>query len=112
VLLPWLKKIENPIVLFGLDIGSAAIKLVHMQRQEDVYRIKGYGISSLPPHAIIDDEICDPSAVKEAILSSINQIKTPVHKAVIALSDNRVMSKTVRIKRSDDLEATVLLMAE
>jgi type IV pilus assembly protein PilM len=53
--------------LVGLDIGSAAVKLVELKESKGSYKLVKAGIESLSPEAIVDGAIMDSSMVVETI---------------------------------------------
>ena len=40
--------------LFGLDIGSSAIKLVELKEGKGGFELVNFGMAALPPEAIVD----------------------------------------------------------
>ena len=51
--------------IFGLDIGSSAVKLVELAEGKGGFELVNFGISELPPEAIVDGALIDATTVIE-----------------------------------------------
>ena len=56
-----------PKTILGIDISSSAIKLIEMESNHEGYKVVSYGVSPLPPGAVIDREIMDVEATGKVL---------------------------------------------
>lgn len=103
---------SNP--LFGLDIGSSAIKLVQLKESKGKYELVKFGIQPLDPELIVDGTVMDAGRVVEAIkaLLSAQQIKTK--DVVLSVSGHSVIVKKITLPSmtEDELEESIRWEAE
>ena len=59
---------SEPKTILGIDISSSEIKLIEMESNHEGYKVVSYGVSPLPPGAVIDREIIDVEAT--AVISN------------------------------------------
>ena len=59
--------------IFGLDIGSSGVKAVHVRESGGSHTLTSLGVAPLPPDAITDGTIKDPTTVVEAIRSAVSR---------------------------------------
>jgi len=62
--------------LIGLDIGSHAVKIVHLMEAKGTYRLKDLGIAQLPPSVIVEGAIKDPAPVLSLKALSKTQMRS------------------------------------
>jgi len=56
-----------PKTILGIVISSFAIKLIEMESNHEGYKVVSYGVSPLPPGAVIDREIVDVEATAKVL---------------------------------------------
>jgi type IV pilus assembly protein PilM len=83
--------------LLGLDIGSHAVKLVHLGSSKGTYRLKHLGICRLPPNVIVEGAIKDSTAVQDAIKSLTANLKTKVTGVATSISGYSVIIKKIEL---------------
>jgi len=106
---------SNPIPLVGIDISSAAVKIMELAKVEQGYRVENYILSPLPQGAVVEKTIKDSEAVIKALSSAISHLKIRAKGAVIAVADSLVISKIVIMDASlseEDMEAQISFEAD
>jgi type IV pilus assembly protein PilM len=97
----------------GLDIGSSAVKAVQLKPSGRTYRLTSVGIAPLPPDAIVDGTIKNPTAVVDAIRRAVPK-ETKGRDAAVAVCGRELIIKKVQIPHveRDELAGAVELEAE
>jgi type IV pilus assembly protein PilM len=100
--------------LLGLDIGSHAVKLVHLASAKGTYRLKHLGICRLPPNVIVEGAIKDPAAVQDAIKSLTGNLKTKVKGVATSISGYSVIIKKIELPQMtpEELSENIQVEAE
>ncbi len=81
--------------MIGLDISSTSVKLLELSRSGDRYRVESYTVKALPPNAVVEKNIADPSAVAEVVRSMVKQSKTKLKHAAVAVAGSAVITKMI-----------------
>ena len=99
---------------FGLDIGSSALKVVHLNASPSGHALAGLGVVSLPPDFIAEGTIKDPPGVVEAIREVVDQAEVRSKNVAIGVSGRELIIKKVQIPEvpSKELRDAVQLEAE
>ena len=79
----------------GLDIGSSLIKIVEVDHSDEQPVLTRYGITKLPPEAIVEGEIMDRSLVIEGIQECMMQSGIEMTDVITAVSGRAVIVKKV-----------------
>jgi type IV pilus assembly protein PilM len=98
----------------GLDIGSSAIKLIHMKETKRGYQLLSFGSAQLPPEAIIDGALMNSTAIVSTIREML-QAQRIRHKACgIAISGHSVIIKKITLPAmtEEELEESIQWEAE
>ncbi len=100
--------------IFGLDIGSSAVKALQLQVAGSSYRLSALGIAPLPPDAIADGTIKDPPTVVEAIRTAVSKAGIRETDTAIAICGRELIIKKVQIPEvpAKEVHAVVQLEAE
>lgn len=109
---PFTKK-SAPVL--GVDIGSAAIKVVELKKQGNRYQVEGYAVEPLPQNAVVEKNISDVDAVSRAIKSAVKRSQSRLKEAATAVPASSAISRTLVLDgdlRDDEMEAQVNLQAE
>jgi type IV pilus assembly protein PilM len=83
--------------VFGLDIGSSAVKALKLKETGGTYRIEALGIAPLPPDAIADGSIKDSRTVADAIRNAVAKAGVSGKEAVIAICGRELIIKKIQI---------------
>ncbi|HBH04266.1 MAG TPA: pilus assembly protein PilM [Candidatus Rokubacteria bacterium] len=83
--------------VFGLDIGSSAVKVVQLRESGGTWRLVALGTASLPPDVIADGTIKDPPTVVDAIRGAVGKAGVKGSDATIAICGRELIIKKVQI---------------
>ncbi|HKB24583.1 MAG TPA: type IV pilus assembly protein PilM [Methylomirabilota bacterium] len=83
--------------VFGLDIGSSAVKALQLTETGGTYRIGALGIAPLPPDAIADGTIKDSGTVVEAIKAAVAKAGVKGRETAIAICGRELIIKKIQI---------------
>ena len=83
--------------IFGLDIGSSGVKAVHVKESGGSHTLTSLGVAPLPPDAITDGNIKDPTTVVEAIKSAVARAGLKGPSCAIAVCGRELIIKKVQI---------------
>ena len=101
--------------LVGLDVGSAAVKVVELLPSRDGhYQLGGIGIEPLPPDAIVDGAVISKIPVADAISRIFQQKQIRNRKIATSLSGHSVIVKkvTVPLQTTEELDESIQWEAE
>lgn len=98
----------------GLDIGSSLIKIVEVDHTDEQPVLTRYGITKLPPEAIVEGEIMDRSLVIEGIQECMMQSGIEMVDVITAVSGRAVIVKKVIMDKMnpDDAQEAIFWEAE
>jgi type IV pilus assembly protein PilM len=108
-----LPKRNTPLI--GLDISSAAVKLLEIGRSGDRYRVEAYAVEPLPPNSVVEKSITDEQAVGEAIRRAISRCGTRLKQAAVAVAGSAVITKVIPMPANlsdEDMESQIQLEAD
>jgi type IV pilus assembly protein PilM len=101
--------------LLGLDISSAAVKLLEISRGSDGFRVEAYAVEPLPPNSVVEKAITDEQAVGEAIRRAVTRSGTRLKHAAVAVAGSAVITKVIPMPADlseDDMESQIQLEAD
>ena len=100
--------------IFGLDIGSSAVKVLQLRESGGAYKLGALGIAPLPPDAIADGTIKDPPTVVEAIRAAVSKAGIRETDTAIAICGRELIIKKVQIPQvpAKEVHDVVQLEAE
>lgn len=81
--------------LLGIDISSAAVKLLELSKQGDRYRVESYAVEPLPPDAVVDKTISDVELIGKVIKTVIKKSGSRLKHAAVAVSGSAVITKVI-----------------
>lgn len=108
-----LRKRHPPLI--GLDISSAAVKLLEISRIGERYRVEAYAVEPLPPNSVVEKTITDEQAVGEAIRRALTRSGTRLKSAAVAVAGSAVITKVIPMPANlseDDMESQIQLEAD
>lgn len=98
--------------LFGLDVSSAAVKMVELSSTgKNDYQLERYAIEALPKDAVIDGNISAPEAVEDALKRALKRMSTSTRGVAMALPSSAVITKNIKVPaglRDSEMEELVL----
>ncbi|MGH8560321.1 MAG: pilus assembly protein PilM [Methylococcales bacterium] len=101
--------------LIGIDISSAAIKLLELSKSGSRYRVECYAVEPLPKDAVIDKNIANVELVGNALKKVVKNSNTRLKHAAVAVAGSAVITKVISKKAtltSDELEGEIELEAD
>jgi type IV pilus assembly protein PilM len=109
--LPFLRRKGSTI---GLDIGSSLIKVIEIDHSSSRPRVTHFGLTKLPPEAIVEGEIMDRDLVIEGIKECIAKAGVTGTEVVSAISGRAVIVKKVVMDKmsSEDAQEAIFWEAE
>lgn len=100
----------------GLDIGSSSVKLMELDYDPKGggYRLVSFGMTPLPPEAIVDGAVMNTGAVVDAIRQLVSQHRVKTKEAVVSISGNSVIIKRINLPlmTMEELEESIQWEAE
>lgn len=107
-------KRKKPL-LIGIDISSAAVKLIELSQAPTGYRVESHAVEALPLEAMVDKNIADVEAVGNAVRSVVRRSGTRLKHAAVAVAGSAVITKTISMPvtlNEDELEDQIELEAD
>lgn len=100
--------------LIGIDIGSSAVKLVHLKESRGVYKLQGFGYKQLPSEAIVDNAIMDSTSVVDAVSDLLSETKIKIKNVATSISGHSVIIRKINLPTmpEDELEKSIQYEAE
>ncbi len=106
---------QNQNAVLGIDISTAAVKLLELSRVAARYRVECFSVAPLPQDAIIDKNIANVDVIAEAIKVALKQSGSKLKQASVAVTGSAVMTKGITMPASlsdDELEEQILVEAD
>ena len=101
--------------VLGIDISTAAIKLLELSRSGARYRVESYSVAPLPQDAVIDKNIANIDVIAQAIKLAVKQSGTKTKQACVAVAGSSVMTKIISMPGSlsdEEMEEQILVEAD
>jgi type IV pilus assembly protein PilM len=99
----------------GLDIGSSSVKVLELeQTKSGTYRLLHFGVTPLPPEAIVDGAVMNTAAVVDAIRELLNREKIKSRDAVASVAGHSVIIKRINlpVMTPEELDESIQWEAE
>ncbi|MCQ8183602.1 pilus assembly protein PilM [Methylomonas sp. SURF-1] len=104
---------RNPSAVLGVDISTAAVKLLELSRAGARYKVESYAVVPLPQDAIVDKNITNVEQIGGAIKAAVKQSGTKAKHASVAVAGSSVMTKIISMPASlTDAEMEEQIMVE
>lgn len=101
--------------LFGLDISTAAVKLLELGKTGSRYRVESYSVAPLPQDVIVDKNITNIEVTANAIRSVVNKSGTRLNHACVAVAGSAVITKIISMPAGlsdEEMEDQILVEAD
>jgi type IV pilus assembly protein PilM len=105
----WFNQKQNAVL--GLDISTAAVKLLELSKMGTRYRVESYTVIPMLQEAFADKNTANIDLIAEAIKIAIKQSGTKLRQACVAVSGSTVMSKVISVPvglSEEEIEEQVL----
>ena len=106
---------SQPDTILGVDISSAAIKLVEMETRGEQFNVIAYGVEALPEGVVFDREIVDVKKIAEVLTAVYKKSGARSRNVAVAVSGSSVISNYIDLPSSltsKQMEARVQLEAD
>ena len=106
---------KKPTMVLGLDISSTSVKLLELSRDGRRYRVEAYGVTSLPPNAVVEKNINEVEGVAEAIRRVVDSSKTKIKNVAVAVAGSAVITKVIEMEKGlneDAMETQITIEAD
>ncbi|CAG1020639.1 pilus assembly protein PilM [Methylomonas sp. LL1] len=104
---------RNQSALLGIDISTAAVKLLELSQTGARFKVESYAVAPLPQDAIIDKNITNVELIGNAIKAAVKQSGTRAKRACVAVAGSSVMTKIISMPASlNDAEMEEQIMVE
>lgn len=106
----WFNRKQTSVL--GIDISTAAIKLLELSKDGARYKVESYSVAPLPQDAVIDKNITNIEIIAEAVKKAVKQSDTKLKNACVAVAGSSVMTKIITMPAalSDDEMAEQILV--
>lgn len=103
---------KNTQVL-GIDISTAAVKLLELSKAGARYRVESYAVAPLPQDAIVDKNIANVDVIADVIKTAVRQSGSKLKHACVAVAGSAVMNKIISMPASlDEVEMEEQIQVE
>jgi type IV pilus assembly protein PilM len=101
--------------LLGIDISTAAVKLLELSKSGNNYRVESFGVAPLPPDSMAEKTITLPEAVGSTIKTLLTQSGCKLKHVAVAVAASSVISKVISMPSNlseDEMEAQIEMEAD
>lgn len=101
--------------MLGLDISSSSVKLLELSSHNGRLEIESYGVTPLPPLAVVERKIQEPEQVGIAIKKVVELAKPSTRHTVAAVSGASVITRKIQMPAHltpDELESQIMVEAD
>lgn len=101
--------------LIGIDISSAAVKVLELSRTNQGYRVESYAMENLPADAMQETEIKNVEAVGLAVQRAIQRSRTNCKYGALTVAGSAVITKVIQMNsnlKEHELALQIQLEAE
>ena len=109
----WFSRKQVPVI--GIDISTAAVKLLELSKTGVRYRVESYSVAPLPQDAVIDKNIANVDIIADAIKQAVKLSGTKVKHACVAVAGSSVMTKIIAMPPSltdEDMVEQIMVEAD
>ncbi len=105
---------KKPLLL-GLDISTAAVKLLELSKSGSHFRVENYGAAPLPQDAVVEKTIANADAIGNTVKAVLAQSGSKLKHVAVAVATSSVISKVIAMPANlsdDEMEAQIELEAD
>ena len=102
-------------MLLGIDISTAAIKLLELSKTDNRYRVESFGVVPLPQDAVVEKTIVNVEAIGNSVRAVVAQSGTRLKHVAVAVAASSVIPKQITLPANlsdDEMEAQIELEAD
>jgi type IV pilus assembly protein PilM len=99
--------------VLGIDISTAAVKLLELSKAGARYRVESYAVAPLPQDAVVDKNIANVEVIGDVIKTALKQSGSKLKHACVAVAGSAVMNKIISMPASlDEVEMEEQILVE
>lgn len=101
--------------LIGIDISTAAIKLLELSKSGARYKVESYAVAPLAQDAVIDSNISNAAMIAETIKLALKQSGARSRHVCVAIAGSSVMTKMITMPANlseDEIEEQIMVEAD
>ena len=101
--------------VLGIDISTAAIKLLELSRSGSRYKVESYAVAPLPLDAVVDKSIVDIEVIASAIKAAVKRSGSKTKQACVAIAGSSVMTKIISMPvelNEEEMESQIFVEAD
>ena len=101
--------------LIGIDISTAAIKLLELSKTGARYKVESYAVAPLAQDAVIDSNISDAGMIADTIKVALKQSGAKARHVCVAIAGSSVMTKMITMPADlseDEIEEQIMVEAD
>ncbi len=109
----WFRQKQSAVL--GVDISTAAVKLLELSKVGARYRVESYAVAPLPKDAVIDKNIANLEVIAEALKKALKQSGSKLKQASVAVAGTSVMTRVIPMPASltdDEMEEQIMVEAD
>ena len=106
---------RKQLTVLGIDISTAAVKVLELSKTGARYRVESYAVAPLPQDAIIDKNIANIDVIADVIKTAVKQSGSRNKQACVAVAGSAVMTKMISMPASlsdEEMEEQILVEAD
>ena len=98
--------------IIGVDIGSSAVKVVHLKELKGSYQLVNLGMSKLASEAIVDNAIMDSGSIVDTVKSLVESLNVKTKNVATSISGHSVIIRKIQmpIMTEEEMEASIQMM--
>ena len=109
----WFNRKQTSVL--GIDISTAAIKLLELSKDGARFKVESYSVAPLPQDAVVDKNITNIEVIAEAVKKAVKQSDTKLKNACVAVAGSSVMTKIITMPSAlndDEMAEQILVEAD
>jgi type IV pilus assembly protein PilM len=109
----WFSQKQSTVL--GIDISTAAIKLLELSKVGARYRVESYAVAPLPQDAVIDKNIANIDVIADALKVALKLSGSKLRQASVAVAGSSVMTKIIPMPAGmpdDEMEEQIMIEAD
>ena len=109
----WFTSKHNPVL--GLDISTAAVKLLELSRSGTRYKVESYAVAPLPQAVLSEKGTVNNDIIAEAIKTAVRHSGSKLKSAAVAVSGASVMTKIITMPAGlsdEEIEEQIMIEAD
>lgn len=101
--------------VLGIDISTAAVKVLELTKTGARYRVESYSVAPLPQDAVVDKSIANVDIIADVVKTAVKQSGSKLRQVAVAVAGSAVMTKVITMPASfsnDELEEQIMVEAD